>query len=247
MGYLAYSYMVTRVGVDDGVQLIVRTVIGAATFTVQMYLIYRIWRLKFYKWLVVIDGFLSVAQLVVVIIFTVKAVPISSYEELRNLKWLAVTANILSIASDICIALSQISVLHRAGAFEYSRSKQVTQRIVLFTINNGLLTALCALGSMLSIILYPTTLVYIAFFFCTARVYGNTMMLSLNARGYFQGHPDDAVNVSDVSSLGNVNELSTPSGVTSESSRTSGNLATSSIEFAVEESSSSESCKSLPV
>ncbi|KAJ7826140.1 hypothetical protein B0H13DRAFT_2374531 [Mycena leptocephala] len=62
---------------------------------------------------------------------------------------------------------------------------------ILFTINTGLLTSLCAVASLISLIVSPTTLVYASFYFCIGRLYSNALLASLNARDIIRGHIND--------------------------------------------------------
>ncbi|KAF8829815.1 hypothetical protein HHX47_DHR2000240 [Lentinula edodes] len=61
-------------------------------------------------------------------------------------------------------------------------SDSIINKLIIFSINTGALTSLCAIASMLSILLAPATFIYISFFFCMGRLYANSLLATLNIR-----------------------------------------------------------------
>ncbi|KJA12528.1 hypothetical protein HYPSUDRAFT_210434 [Hypholoma sublateritium FD-334 SS-4] len=53
---------------------------------------------------------------------------------------------------------------------------------ILFSVNTGVLTSLCAVASLISIVCAGDTFLYISFFFCIGRLYTNSLLAALNAR-----------------------------------------------------------------
>ena len=58
--------------------------------------------------------------------------------------------NILGAASDTAIALVLIYLLHQSRT-GFKRSETIINRLILFTINTGALTSLCALVSLITV------------------------------------------------------------------------------------------------
>jgi len=69
-------------------------------------------------------------------------------------------------------------------------------KLIIFTMNTGLLTSLCAVASLVSILAAPNTYIYIGFFFCMSRLYSNTLVATLNARKSIRAAVDDTMTVS---------------------------------------------------
>ncbi|PPQ82478.1 hypothetical protein CVT26_012758 [Gymnopilus dilepis] len=109
------------------------------------------------------------------------SLPMTTYEELAKLKSLSIIVNALAAAGDIVIAFSLCKLLHTSRTGMH-RSNRMINRLILFTINTGLLTSFCALASLVSIIAAGDTYLYIAFFFCIGRLYTNTLLVTLNSR-----------------------------------------------------------------
>ncbi|PPQ75119.1 hypothetical protein CVT26_008297, partial [Gymnopilus dilepis] len=94
---------------------------------------------------------------------------------------LSVLVNALAAAGDIVIAFSLCWLLHKSRT-GFSKSNRIIDKLILFTVNTGLLTSLCAIASLTSIIVAGHTYLYIAFFFCIGRLYTNSLLVTLNAR-----------------------------------------------------------------
>lgn len=89
--------------------------------------------------------------------------------------------NAMGAASDLAIALTLVALLHRART-GFRRSETIINRLILFSINTGLLTSMCAVLSLVTITVFPSTFIYMTFFVCVSRLYTNTLYATLNAR-----------------------------------------------------------------
>ncbi|KAJ3751481.1 hypothetical protein DFH05DRAFT_1519692 [Lentinula detonsa] len=94
---------------------------------------------------------------------------------------LSITVNVLAAVGDTYIAGLLTLLLHtsRTGL---RRSDSIINKLIICSINTGALTSLCAIASMLSILLAPETFIYISFFFCMGRLYANSLLATLNVR-----------------------------------------------------------------
>ncbi|KAI3600676.1 hypothetical protein WG66_014174 [Moniliophthora roreri] len=105
--------------------------------------------------------------------------------------WLSILVNALAAAGDVYIAATLCWLLHssRTG---FRRSDTIIKKLILFTVNTGALTSLCAVASLISITAAPNTFIYITFFFCIGRLYANSLLATLNARGTIRESADEA-------------------------------------------------------
>ncbi|KAL0068954.1 hypothetical protein AAF712_003947 [Marasmius tenuissimus] len=106
------------------------------------------------------------------------------------MKWLSILVNALAAAGDVYITGSLSFLLHRSRT-GFQRSDAIITKLIHFTVNTGLLTTCCAVGSLISILAAPTTFIYIAFFFTIGRLYANSLLCTLNARSYIRNSGDD--------------------------------------------------------
>ncbi|KAF9065861.1 hypothetical protein BDP27DRAFT_1450038 [Rhodocollybia butyracea] len=157
---------------------------GFAAVCVQSFLNWRIWRLsKFNIWATGTVAMLVFGEFGCVIAFGIIAlVRVRTFEELAvELKGLSITVNALAAAGDVLIA-AILSFLLQGSKTGFRRSDSMLNTLTLYAVNTGMLTSLCAVASLISIVAAPNTFIYIAFFFCMGRLYTNSLLATLNAR-----------------------------------------------------------------
>ncbi|KAF7373848.1 hypothetical protein MSAN_00596700 [Mycena sanguinolenta] len=115
---------------------------------------------------------------------------IHTYHRLLRLSPLAMIINALSSAADVLITLTLCYKLYKSQA-KPLRNETFLNRVVLITINTGLLTTLCALAALISMVCSPNTLIYVAFYFCIGRLYSNALLATLNSRTVVRGRIRD--------------------------------------------------------
>ncbi|KIK04892.1 hypothetical protein K443DRAFT_394828 [Laccaria amethystina LaAM-08-1] len=186
--HTVYTYTITNWGNTAFLGELVRTLLvevlfnGLTTFMVQCFLATRIWRLSDGKvWLIVIVVLLILGEFGVNLAYTIISLRFETFAQLTHLKAVSLTTNALAATGDIIIAASLCTLLHRSRT-GFHRSDTIITKLMVFSINTGLLTSLCALASLVSILAWPTTFIYIAFFFCIGRLYTNSLLATLNAR-----------------------------------------------------------------
>ncbi|KII84414.1 hypothetical protein PLICRDRAFT_179652 [Plicaturopsis crispa FD-325 SS-3] len=110
---------------------------------------------------------------------------LDTFMELSTLKHLWMTCNLLAAGADISILVSLVWLLV-ASKTGLKHSNDLINRLILFTLNTGLLTSLCAIASCISIALSPTTFIYMFFFLIMGRLYTNSFLVTLNCREYIK-------------------------------------------------------------
>jgi len=115
----------------------------------------------------------------------------NTFAELIMLRKLSMTVNALAVAGDVLIAAVLCMMFHssRTGS---KRSDTILNILILFSVNTGLLTSLCAIGSLVAIILSPNTFIYICFYFLLGRLYCNSLLATLNARKAIRAQDDNS-------------------------------------------------------
>ncbi|KAF7979920.1 hypothetical protein HWV62_40328 [Athelia sp. TMB] len=193
-----YTYLVTNFGNDVELGNIVWSILVEVLFSgitgllVQSFLAFRVY--KFSNRNVYITGL--VALLVIgEFNYTIKAFHIKTYVALTALKGPSMTINAIGAAGDVLIALVLCTMLQKSRT-GFKRSDTMITKLILFSVNTGLLTSICAVASLVSILAAPTTFIYIAFFF--NMVYSNTLMATLNARRAIRtgGTSDEVMSIS---------------------------------------------------
>ena len=85
------------------------------------------------------------------------------FAKLHELFQLSRSVNILSAASDIAIAGCLIFLL-QSSRTGFNRSDSIINRLIMFSMNTGLLTSLDAIASLIFVTVFPNNFIYIMFF-----------------------------------------------------------------------------------
>jgi len=101
--------------------------------------------------------------------------------DLSKLKALSLTVNALAAAGDVLIAFILCWIL-QSSRTGFKRSDTVITKLIAFSINTGLVTSICALLSLITIVVFPGAFIYITFYFTLGRLYSNSLLATLNAR-----------------------------------------------------------------
>ncbi|KAF8999303.1 hypothetical protein BDQ17DRAFT_756729 [Cyathus striatus] len=205
--HTVYTYLVSNWGDTAFIQRLVWSMLvevlfnGLTGLLVQSFLTMRVWRLSNRK--VILTGICSilvVAEFGCVVTFTAMSLHLETFVQLAKLKYLSILVNALAAAGDVLIAGTLCVLLHRSRT-GFERSDTMINKLILFAVNTGLLTSICACASLISITVAGETFLYIGFFFCIGRLYTNSLLATLNARKMIRGAGNGTHSTSDAISL----------------------------------------------
>ncbi|KAG1780345.1 hypothetical protein EV702DRAFT_1178093 [Suillus placidus] len=186
--HTVYTYLVTDFGnVSDLEKLVWSLSVevlfnGFTGFMVQSFLTMRVYQLS-NKNVIATASVLSfvIAEFVIVVTYVAKAVKLTTFIQVPQLKPLSMSVNAVAAAGDVLITIFLCTFLQQSRT-GFQRSDTLINKLMLFTINTGLLTSVCAVMSLISITMWPDTFIYVAFYFCLGRLYCNSLLATLNAR-----------------------------------------------------------------
>ncbi|EJF67269.1 hypothetical protein DICSQDRAFT_158751 [Dichomitus squalens LYAD-421 SS1] len=188
ISHTVYWYFVTTYGDPTALGRLAPTIIIEVYFNaftalfVQSFFAMRIYRLSGKKmWLVVPVVMLIGTEFGIIMAYSIKALAFKTFIDLTKLKDLSVSINAFAAAGDVCIAAILCTILQTSKT-GFSKSNHIINRLMVFSVNTGLLTSICACISLITILALPNTFVYICFFFLMGRLYSNSLMATLNAR-----------------------------------------------------------------
>ncbi|KAF9442461.1 hypothetical protein P691DRAFT_681470, partial [Macrolepiota fuliginosa MF-IS2] len=177
---------------------------GFTALMVQSFLTMRVWRLSNRRlWLTGIAALLVAGEFGTSFYeprTVFHSLRLETYTELAHLKSLSIAVNALAAAGDLLIATTLCIILHQSRT-GFQRSDTMIKKLIVYSVNTGLLTSLCAVASLVSIVLAGQTFFYIMFFFCIGRLYSNSLLATLNARKNIRAAADGIHNTSDNMSL----------------------------------------------
>ncbi|KAF8548702.1 hypothetical protein OG21DRAFT_1489164 [Imleria badia] len=225
---LVYTYLVTDFGGAEALGEIVWSLIievffnGFTALFVQSFLAMRVYRLSNKSWLATGSVMsLVIGEFVLIVVYGVKALHLHTFAQLATLKALSMSVNAVAAAGDVLIAALLCTLLQRSRT-GFRRSDTMINKLIVFSINTGLLTSVCAVASLISIAAWPDTFVYIAFYFCLGRLYCNSLLATLNARKGLRGESrSDETSLS----LQGVHQKTTQSMIATTSKRSPNNIS----------------------
>ncbi|KAJ4492825.1 hypothetical protein C8J55DRAFT_215872 [Lentinula edodes] len=160
---------------------------GLIGFLVQSFLTMRVWKMSNQnKPLTLLIVMFVLGELGCSVAFTISSLKLVTWKDLTSLKSLSMTVNVLGAVSDVIIAAGLFYFLHRSRT-GFKKSDTMISKLIMFTVSTGLLTSVCAVASLLSILIWGKTLIYVAFYFSLGRLYSNSLLATLNARKGIRG------------------------------------------------------------
>ncbi|RDB27631.1 hypothetical protein Hypma_003292 [Hypsizygus marmoreus] len=207
ISHTVYTYVITNYNnppqLDDLVwSMLVEVLFNAFTaLLVQGFLTLRVWRLSNRNvWITTLVATLVFGEFGCAMGFGILSLHLRTFAELARLEYLSILVNALAAAGDVLIAAILCTLLHRSRT-GFHRSDTMINKLILFAVNTGFLTSLCAIASLISIVVAGHTFLYIAFFFCMGRLYSNSLLATLNARKMIRGAADGIHSTSENLSL----------------------------------------------
>ncbi|KAM5536926.1 hypothetical protein V8D89_009473 [Ganoderma adspersum] len=112
----------------------------------------------------------------------------------REMLSLVGTGNALSVVCDIIITAALSYYLHskRTG---FERTNSMINRLIIYAINRGTLTAICQAGVFVSFVAFPGRLFHFPFDFLMGKLYCNTLLAILNAQRTMRTDGDNVMEV----------------------------------------------------
>ncbi|KAN0098024.1 hypothetical protein V8E55_002470 [Tylopilus felleus] len=226
--HTVYTYLVTYFGELEALGEVVWSLIvevffnGFTALFVQSFLAMRVYRLSNKSWLATGSVMiLVIGEFVLVLVYAIQAIQFNTFAQLATLKALSMSVNAVAAAGDVLIAIYLCTLLQKSRT-GFRRSDSMINKLIVFSINTGLLTSICAVASLISISASPNTFIYIAFYFCLGRLYCNSLLATLNARkGLRAGSHSDEMSLS----LQGVQQKTTQSVIGTTTKRTPNNIS----------------------
>ncbi|KAJ7047708.1 hypothetical protein C8F04DRAFT_1059821 [Mycena alexandri] len=197
ISHTVYWYVITNYSHPEALSKLVWSILlevlfnGLIGLIVQSFLTMRVWRLSNRNIaLTGVTASLVLAEFGCSVAFTIQSLQLETWAQLGELKGLSMTVNVLGAAADLFIALILVFYLHRSRT-GFKKSDTMISKLMLFSVSTGLLTAFCAVASLVSILVWGKTLIYVAFYFSLGRLYFNSVLATLNARNDIRALTDD--------------------------------------------------------
>lgn len=202
---LSFQYLILHFTNPDIMDHIFMTVVVAVlltallTFIVNGFFAYKVHKLsEGNMWLTVPTVICMVLRLGLALITVVKLADLQSYSLYGHSYAPLLTVSLsLSALTDLIITGGLCYYLRALNPDLY-RTRKMLSTIVSFADNNGALTCVVALSSLICWITIPHKLVYLALHFTIGKCYSNSLLATLNMRNYVKRTavtPVDVINI----------------------------------------------------
>jgi len=154
----------------------------------------RVW--KFSKGNYFVTGFIMVMALVqfaAAIVYTMRSFQLR-VGQADQIKALGTTALSLGVITDMFTAASLSFFLHKMRT-GYKKSDSLINRLIIYSVNTGLVTSVFSAAVLASYNLMPTNLIFIALYFILSKLYANSCLATLNTRRFVHGRGTDREDV----------------------------------------------------
>ncbi|KAH8831333.1 hypothetical protein DL96DRAFT_821542 [Flagelloscypha sp. PMI_526] len=151
---------------------------------VQGYLAMRVYRVLKFSSVAIFCVILTLVRLVLGITITATAYHMPELEAYqRRIGWkLFVILHAVSLVNDVIVTGGLCFSLVRSKGKAYGKTTAVIDKLIVWTLQSGGITALCNLIIMIILLVKPFNFVWIGFCILDAKLYANAMMAILNSR-----------------------------------------------------------------
>ncbi|KAL5483634.1 hypothetical protein ACEPAI_8866 [Sanghuangporus weigelae] len=188
ISHTMYFYMVTNFTnlltiTDPTWSLCLHVIVTTfSDFIVRLFYARRVWIMSKRNWFLT-SGVLIFTSVTFIsgLGFGIKIFSYSSTLEFTKLSWVLYTSLGSAVAADIWVATTLCFFLARSRSGFKSTDTKVNA-LILYIINTGLFTSLCATASFVTFAVMPHNYIFIGFYFSLPKLYFNALLAMLNAR-----------------------------------------------------------------
>ncbi|KAI0786928.1 hypothetical protein C8Q75DRAFT_253751 [Abortiporus biennis] len=188
-----WTYMIANFGDSDvfdfipwsvGVSIVLTAFV---THIIHCFFAHRIHKLGKNWWFTVPIYILASFRLCVALVTTGHMMRLRSFLTFfDHYIWLFILGLSLSAAVDTMIAIGLCWYLHQSRT-GFSSMDNIIDSITVYTVENGLITCIVTLVSLISWVTMPHNLVFLALYFTISKLYANAFLATLNARKVLRG------------------------------------------------------------
>ncbi|KAF8167294.1 hypothetical protein B0H34DRAFT_9929 [Crassisporium funariophilum] len=171
---------------------------GLITMLVQNFFAYRVWNVlpKPWRYVGLLCATAAVARAVMSIYVGIQGIFSPSMAAHRaTYQGLVTTLLVMGATIDVIIAVSMMSFLIRRRGKALTRVTRLIDHLIGWTVRTGLITSIAAVTVLVLFLIQTQTLVYLALYTCVAKLYSNSLLSALNARGSLRETASKSISV----------------------------------------------------
>ncbi|KAI9000596.1 hypothetical protein BD414DRAFT_532450 [Trametes punicea] len=154
---------------------------ACAIVMIQSFYAHRIWTLSNSQGLATLLAMFICGDFALAITLFVRSIMTDDVEDFVELTSLDIALNATTATTDVLLSGTLVILLAMSRTTSIG-VKRLINKLVLYTINTGLLTSICAILSVVAVILLPTAALYVMLYYIGTRLYSVSLLATLNAR-----------------------------------------------------------------
>jgi hypothetical protein len=199
--HFVYWYTVSNWGIPDGLNNVHWTGVAHIgltafiPFLVQLFFLRRVWILGRNIFIVAFIGVAASLGAGFGLANCVYVARHPHFSSLQGFDWGVDIWLICAPLADVCIAAFLVNALFKSRS---GFSETIVKRLIVYTINTGLLTSVIAVLDLITFKTLPNGAVHLIFNFMLSKLYTNSLLASLNARSSLSGRgrtTDDGISL----------------------------------------------------
>ncbi|VDC06020.1 unnamed protein product [Peniophora sp. CBMAI 1063] len=149
---------------------------------VQLFFAWRVYVMRRkHIWITAVSATASLLRVACSIAIAVLSQNRSIIVSIERYKWLVITTLASGAFVDVLNTTMLVYVLYRARG-EISRSRKMVERLMLWSVETGLLTTMVSILGLILLFALPDTPAFLSVGMVFAKLYSNTLLASLNGR-----------------------------------------------------------------
>ncbi|KAI0829045.1 hypothetical protein BC628DRAFT_1192913 [Trametes gibbosa] len=157
--------------------------VGLNNTLIRVVFCYRIWRLGGKYWWIAPAVVFGVATFGLTLAFSIVAHGFKTWGqlELPEASWMLTAPFAMGMVADIFISTS-LSVLLAKRKTGYARSDSVVQRLIIYAINNAILSTMCGMLVLVTYLTAPSNFAFMCLYIVYPELILNALLATLNGR-----------------------------------------------------------------
>jgi len=166
---------------------------GFCAASAQFFYMYRIWKFSDKLWMV---SCITVPLILVQLGFTIANVALTLIHPdivyIQTISYTVYVVHAVNVFLDFFFVIVMVVLLTKEQQ-AFKQTQTMVHRLLVLTINTGLITTIATVLTIISIAVKPDTFIYALFSILVSLLYGNSVMANLNSRAYVRGGQADYV------------------------------------------------------
>lgn len=202
--HLGYYYLIDSFGNLFALEIIVWSLKAQIAINVVIILLVqslyavRVWKLgtghhdKIIPSLVTFAVASGYALGIVLAVFTYR---MATFSQIHEMSWAIEASFISSTSIDFIISATMVHYLLKSKS-GFARTSLKVSTLIQYTVGSGLVTSACSLSALVTYLIMPNNLIFMAIEYSLTKLYINSLLAMLNARKTIRGKNEDGLSIS---------------------------------------------------